>query len=92
MTKVELIKSIADSAGITQVTAELALQAVVDAIKEEVTNTGRQEIAGLGVFKAVTRAACLRPNPSKPGEKVQQAEHQTVTFRPAPVFREAVNA
>lgn len=91
MTKAEMIGFMAEAAEISKKAAGLALDAVVQAVKDSVVQDGRVEIPGLGVFKQVTRAACERPNPQKRGEKVQIAEHQTVRFKPAPTFKEAVN-
>lgn len=91
MTKAEMIKEIAERGTLSQVVVGATINLLVDVITDEIVKTGRQEIAGLGVFKKVTRAACMRPHPQKKGEKVQVLEHQTVKFKPCPTFKEEVN-
>ena len=91
MTKAEMIKEISGRADISQVNVAAVLNALVGTITDEVVKTGRLELVGLGVFKKITRAACMRPHPQKKGEKVQVLEHQTVKFKPCPTFKEVVN-
>jgi DNA-binding protein HU-beta len=91
MTKPELIKELAGRADLTQAAAGATLNALVDIITDEMKKTGRLELVGLGTFKRVTRAACERPNPQKPGEKVKVLQHDTVKFKASTVLKKAVN-
>ena len=91
MDQKSLIAEMAGLANITKAEATRALMAIRSVIEREVVRTGRFEMAGVGVFKRAFRAACQRPNPQHPGEKVQVLEHHTVTFKPSPSLKEAVN-
>jgi nucleoid DNA-binding protein len=91
MTKPELIRVVAEGANITQVLAKEVIESAMDLIKTAIVQEGRVNYHGLGVFKLVTRKACLRPNPQKPGEKVEVPAFNTVKFRPSAALKEAVN-
>lgn len=65
MTKAELTSKIKASLGesATNKCAEAALTAVLDAIKEGVTKSGKVQIIGFGTFAKKTRAARKGRNP-----------------------------
>ena len=90
MTKQELIKIIADNAGITQAAANQAVDILKDALVEEVKATGRFALDGIGVFTKVERAARPGRNP-KTGEAIMIPGKVAVKFRPSVSFKETVN-
>lgn len=90
MTKPEIIKVIADSAGITLEAAYKAVNTLTDLLVDEVKTEGRFVLAGVGVFTEVVKAAKIGRNP-KTGEPIQIAEKKGVKFRPAVSFKTAVN-
>ena len=89
MTKVEMIRNVAREASITNSAAELAVNRVRDIIVDEVMNTGRFAMDGVGVFTLATRAARVGRNPQT-GEAVEIPAKKVVKFRPAKWFKEAV--
>lgn len=89
MTKVEVIRSVAKEACITNSAAELAVNRVRDIIVDEVMNTGRFALDGVGVFTLVERAAREGRNPQT-GEAVKIPARKVVKFRPAKSFKEVV--
>jgi len=91
MTRAEMVKDLAERAGTTQAAADRVLDALVDNIIFEVRQNGRYAFTGLGVFHKAARKACQRPNPQKPGTKVNVPAHNTVTFKPSPDFYGKVN-
>lgn len=90
MTKQELIKVIADSAGITQEAAGIAVNTLRDILVDKVMIEGRFALDGVGVFTLVDRAAKDGRNP-RTGEPIKIAEKKAVKFRPAVSFKEALN-
>ncbi len=89
MTKLELIRKVAVRSSITIVAAEAAVNAVRDAIVDEVKGGGRFALDGVGVFTSGTRAAREGRNP-KTGDPVQIPEKKVVRFRPASGFKAVV--
>jgi len=89
MTKVEVIRNVAKEACITNSAAELAVNRVRDIIIEEVMNTGRFAMDGVGVFTLVERAAREGRNPQT-GAAVKIPAKKVVKFKPARSFKEAV--
>ncbi len=89
MTKQELIRKVAKESSTTIGTAELAVNAVRDAIVNEVKGNGRFALDGVGVFTLGTRAARTGRNPQT-GDPVQIPEKKVVKFRPANGFKKAV--
>jgi len=89
MTKVEMIRNVAREASITNSAAELAVNRIRDIIVDEVMNTGRFALDGVGVFTLVERAAREGRNPQT-GEAVRIPAKKVVKFRPAKSFKEVV--
>ena len=89
MTKVEMIRNVAREASITNSAAELAVNRVRDIIVDEVMNTGRFALDGVGVFTLATRAARVGRNPQT-GAAVKIPAKKTIKFRPSKSFKELV--
>lgn len=80
MNKTELIKHIAEQAGLTQKQATSALQAFETAIIETLANGETVELKGFGTFSVKQRAERTGRNP-KTGEPI------TIGAKKAPVFK-----
>ena len=89
MTKVEMIRNVAREASITNSAAELAVNRVRDIIVDEVMNTGRFAMDGVGVFTLVERAARTGRNPQT-GDPVKISARKVIKFRPSKSFKELV--
>lgn len=89
MTKKEIVKTISDEIGMTQLkTKEIVqktFQAIVDALVEE----RRIELRNFGVFEVRKRAARKARNP-RTGDKVFVPEKFVVTFKPGKEMEERV--
>ena len=89
MTKSELIKQIAERAGLTQAQATTALQAFETSVIDELTNGGEVALIGFGTFKVTDRAARTGRNPQT-GAEIQIAASKAPTFKAGKALKEAV--
>lgn len=90
MNKAELIKTIAASAGLTQVASEKAIGGFVDAIKDSL-NAGEPVIlAGFGSFTVNDRDARKGRNPQT-GESIKIPAKKVVKFKAGSQLAEIVN-
>lgn len=80
VTKADLLKAVADAAGITRGQAEKAVNALLDNVAHEVGQGREVRLAGFGVFKSSYRAPSRRVGLDKV-ETVTRAV-TTVGFRP----------
>jgi DNA-binding protein HU-beta len=90
MKKDELLKVLAEEAGIKKVEAEKVLDAFVGVLLAEVKKGEKLAVAGLGTFSVAARAAREGVNP-KTGEKIKIAASKNVKFKAAKKLKEAVN-
>lgn len=81
MTKKEIVKTISDNIGLTQLRTKEIVQKTFDAIVETLVEEHRIELRNFGVFEVKKRAARKARNP-RTGEKVLVPEKFVVTFKP----------
>ena len=81
MTKKEIVKTISEEMGETQLRTKEIVQKTFDAINETLVTDGRIELRNFGVFEVKKRAARNARNP-RTGDKVQVPEKYVVTFKP----------
>ena len=81
MNKNDLIKSIAQSAQISRVTAEMGLNGLPSALEAAMKEGQRVTLVGFGSFSVVDRAPRTGRNP-KTGETVPIPSRRVVRFRP----------
>lgn len=81
MTKKEIVKTISDEIGLTQLKTKEIVQKTFDAIVETLCDEGRIELRNFGVFEVKRRAARKARNP-RTGDKVDVPEKFVVTFKP----------
>lgn len=89
MTKKEIVKTISDEIGLTQLKTKEIVQKTFDAIVETLVEEGRIELRNFGVFEVKQRAARKARNP-RTGEKVFVSEKYVVTFKPGKEMEERV--
>ena len=89
MTKKEIVKSISDEIGLTQLKTKEIVQKTFDAIIETLVADHRIELRNFGVFEVEKRAARKARNP-RTGERVDVAEKWVVTFKPGKEMEERV--
>ena len=81
MTKKEIVKSISDKTGLTQIQIKEIVQLTFDGIVETLLDEGRVELRNFGVFQVKSRKARKARNP-RTGRQVDVPEKFVVTFKP----------
>ena len=89
MTKKEIVKTISDEIGMTQLKTKEIVQKTFDAIVETLVQEGRIELRNFGVFEVKRRAARKARNP-RTGQRVDVPEKFVVTFKPGKEMEEKV--
>ena len=82
MIKVDIVNEVARSADITKVKAELAVDAVFDAMRLSMQRGDRIELRGYGVFQVKPRKRGIGRNP-RTGKEVRIPPGRTIRFKPA---------
>ena len=82
MNKVDLINAVAEKAGMTKVDARKAVDAVVDAAKEELSKGGKLGLVGFGTLSVNERPARQGRNP-RTGKTIKIAAKKVVKFKAA---------
>ena len=89
MTKKEIVKTISDRIGLTQLKTKEIVQKTFEAIIETLVEEKRIELRNFGVFEVKKRAARKARNP-RSGERVDVPEKFVVTFKPGKEMEEQV--
>ena len=89
MTKKEIVKTISDDIGLTQLKTKEIVQKTFNAIVNTLVEEGRIELRNFGVFEVKKRAARKARNP-RTGDKVFVPEKYVVTFKPGKEMEERV--
>jgi len=89
VTKKEIVKTISEEIGLTQLKTKEIVQKTFDAIVETLVEDGRIELRNFGVFEVKKRAARKARNP-RTGDKVFVPEKYVVTFKPGKEMEERV--
>jgi len=89
VTKKEIVKTISEEIGLTQLKTKDIVQKTFDAIIDTLVEDKRIELRNFGVFEVKKRAARKARNP-RTGEKVFVQEKFVVTFKPGKEMEERV--
>jgi len=89
VTKKEIVKTISDEIGLTQLKTKEIVQKTFDAIVETLVEERRIELRNFGVFEVKKRAARKARNP-RTGDKVYVPDKFVVTFKPGKEMEERV--
>ncbi|OQX86538.1 MAG: hypothetical protein B6D55_05850 [Candidatus Omnitrophica bacterium 4484_70.2] len=81
MNKTQLIEKVAEKTS-TKKEAQMAVETLLEAIKNSLKNNESVTIAGFGTFKVKERKARTARNP-KTGETIQVPAKKTIGFRPS---------
>lgn len=81
MTKKDIVRTISEQVGLTQLQAKVIVQKTFDAIIETLVENGRVELRNFGVFEARIRPARVARNP-RTGEEVAVPAKFVVNFKP----------
>jgi nucleoid DNA-binding protein len=82
MTKKELVRSIANSLGVSHKQTKEIVQCTFDTVVETVLEEGRIELRNFGIFEAKKRIARKAYSP-RTGEEIKVPAKYVVTFKPA---------
>lgn len=89
MTKKEIVKTISEEIGLTQLKTKEIVQKTFDAIVRTLVEDHRIELRNFGVFEVKRRAARKARNP-RTGDKVYVPEKFVVTFKPGKEMEQRV--
>ena len=81
MIKVDIVNEVAKVADITKVMAELAVDAVFNAMRLSMQRGDRIELRGFGVFQVKPRKRGIGRNP-RTGKEVRIPPGRTIRFKP----------
>ena len=81
MIKTDIINNVAKNADITRVRAVVAVEAILDAMKESMRRGERIELRGFGVFQVKPRKRGIGRNP-RTGKEVRIPPGRTIRFKP----------
>ena len=89
MTKVELVREIADKAGITKKDAEKAVNAFAETVTEALKNGVKVSLVGFGTFEVSERAGRIGRNPQT-GESIEIAASKSPKFKAGKALKAAI--
>ena len=89
MTKKEIVRTISEEIGLTQLKTKEIVQKTFDAIVDTLVEDGRIELRNFGVFEVKRRAPRKARNP-RTGAKVFVPEKFVVTFKPGKEMEQRV--
>ena len=89
MNKQSIVEAVHEKLGGTKVSAEQAIETVIETITNGLKKEGEVSIAGLGIFSVNTRAARTARNP-RTGETIKVAAMKVPKFRAAKALKDAV--
>jgi DNA-binding protein HU-beta len=81
MIKADIVNEIAKTVDITKVKAEIAVEAILEAMKRSLENGKRIELRGFGVFEVRPRKKGVGRNP-RTGAEVKIPPGKTIRFKP----------
>ena len=91
MTKREIVQSISEDLGLTQLQTKEIVQKVFDAILNSLAKEGRVELRNFGVFEVKRRAPRKARNP-RTNETVHVPEKHVVVFKPGRIMQQRVES
>lgn len=92
MTKAEFIEKVLGMDGVPELSKKEAtglVEAVFGAVSKAISDEGRFSYPGFGTFAVKKRAERKGRNP-RTGEEITIAESSTVSFKPAPAFKDTL--
>ena len=90
MTRAELIVQVAERAKLDRKTAEKAVSATFEAIKEALIEGDKVQVLGFGTFEVRERAARKGRNP-RTGEEIEIKSSKLPSFKSGKSLKEACN-
>lgn len=91
MTKAELVGAIAERANLSRAKAELALNGLLDAMKDALAQGDKVTLTNFGSFSVTRRAPRKGRNP-RTGKQIEIAERTSVRFSAGSALKQAVGS
>ncbi len=91
MNKAELVASMAEKSGLTKKDAELALNAFMKSVEEELSKSGKVQLVGFGTFDVRERKERTGRNPRNPKETINIPASKAPVFKAGKALKETVN-
>ena len=91
MNKNEFLRTIADKTDSTIKDATAFFDAFVETVNEAMKADDKITLVGFGTFVAKHKAACVRPNPQKPGETIKVAACNVPALKFGKSFKDSIN-
>ncbi len=91
MNKAELVASMAEKSGLTKKDAELALNAFMKSVEEELSKSGKVQLVGFGTFDVRERKQRTGRNPRNPKETINIPASKAPVFKAGKALKETVN-
>lgn len=92
MNKAELVTAIAEKSGLTKKDAELALNAFMNAVEEELAKGEKVQLVGFGTFDVRERKSRKGRNPRNPEQVIEIPASKAPVFKAGKALKELVNA
>jgi DNA-binding protein HU-beta len=89
--KAELVASMAEKSGLTKKDAELALNAFMKSVEEELAKSGKVQLVGFGTFDVRERKERTGRNPRNPKETINIPASKAPVFKAGKALKEMVN-
>jgi DNA-binding protein HU-beta len=86
--KNDIINGVADAADVPRQKAALAVETIIDVMRQALARGERIELRGLGVFLVKPRKKGIGRNPKRPTEEVQIPPGFTIRFKPGKELRD----
>ena len=91
MNKAELVASMAEKSGLTKKDAELALNAFMKSVEEELSKSGKVQLVGFGTFDVRERKQRTGRNPRNPKETINIPASKAPVFKAGKGLKDKVN-
>ncbi len=91
MNKIDLVRNVAEEVALTKKDAAKAVEAIFDAISDELAKGEKVTLVGFGTFQAVDRAKKIGVNPAT-GEKLEISSRTVPKFKAGKSLKEAVRS
>ncbi len=92
MIKNDIINGVAEAAGVPRQKATVAVETIIECMRQALTRGERIELRGFGVFLVKPRKKGIGRNPKRPTEEVQIPPGFTIRFKPGKELRDLMDA
>lgn len=87
-----MVASMAEKSGLTKKDAELALNAFMKSVEDELAKSGKVQLVGFGTFDVRERKERTGRNPRNPKETINIPASKAPVFKAGKALKETVNA